>query len=92
MMTEAQITNDDGDDLPVRRWAGMSVRFTPAQWRTVRTLARAENTSVQILLFDAVSDAVRRRGLQWPDTPAPRKRGPMKRGVGSYEQVTTLDG
>jgi predicted HicB family RNase H-like nuclease len=40
---------------------GMTIRFTPAQWRTVHEMAMSEGVSINQLIIDALNE--RRRGL-----------------------------
>jgi hypothetical protein len=54
------------DDLPIRRWAPMTVRLRPAQWRLIRSISDAECCSVQAVLVAAIAADVRRRGVVWP--------------------------
>jgi hypothetical protein len=87
----APFSNNDGDDLPIRRWAGMSVRLSPQQWRIVHALAAHEHLSVQALIAAAIGDSVRRRGLNWPQPPIARNGRRRKDGSYSSAQVTTRD-
>jgi hypothetical protein len=83
--TSDEVSNSDGDDLPIRRWASMTLRLSPKQWRIVHALAASERISVQAVLADAVAASVRRRGLQWPTPPVPRNG--RRRKDGSYNSV-----
>jgi hypothetical protein len=90
METEAEFSNSDADDLPIRRWTAMTLRLSPKQWRIVNALAASESISVQALLCDAVAASVRRRVLQWP-TPSIARNGRRRKADGSYSssQLTT---
>jgi hypothetical protein len=85
-MTETpdEFNNSDADDLPIRRWAAMTLRLSPKQWRIVNALAASEHISVQALIADAVAASVRRRGLNWPQPPIARNgRRPKDGGTSS---------
>lgn len=81
MSEKHELVNGDGYDLPVRNWAGMSVRLSPDQWRVVKRTAYDERISVQKLIAHAVEAAILERGLDWPIQTISRKKAGRPRKV-----------